>query len=48
MTPNVMTASSVQSKQNMCGSALLHVNRRASKSQMLRVLFLCKYTGLET
>lgn len=45
MTPNVMTASSVQNKQNMCGSAFLHIK---SMSEMLTVLFLCKYTSLET
>lgn len=48
MTPNVTTASSVQSKQNMGGSALLHINQRTSESQMLTVLFLYNYTGLET
>lgn len=30
MTLNVMTASSVQSKQNMCGSAFLHIGEQLS------------------
>lgn len=48
MTPNVTMPSSVQSKQNMCGSAFMHINQRTSESQMLTALFLYNYTGLET
>lgn len=46
MTPNVTTASSVQSKQTMGGSALLHINQRTSESQMFTVSFLHNYTRL--